>query len=78
VNARIRYNHAGASATIAPRPDGGVEVRFDEPQLAVTPGQLAVFYVGDRCLGGAAIREALASPGRQATAGLAATAGVDR
>jgi tRNA-specific 2-thiouridylase len=78
VNARIRYNHAGASATIAPRPDGGVEVRFDEPQLAVTPGQLAVFYIGDRCLGGAAIREALASPGRHATAGLAATAGVDR
>src|SRR6185436_16435231 len=46
---RIRYNHAGAPATLWPREDGAVEVRFDEPQLAVTPGQLAVMYVGERC-----------------------------
>jgi tRNA-specific 2-thiouridylase len=56
VLARIRYNHAGAAATLEPRRDGGVEARFDEPQLAVTPGQLAVFYAGDRCIGGAPIR----------------------
>jgi tRNA-specific 2-thiouridylase len=56
VLARIRYNHPGAPATLGPLADGGVEVRFDEPQLAVTPGQLAVFYDGDRCLGGAPIR----------------------
>jgi tRNA-specific 2-thiouridylase len=43
-------------ATLWPREDGGVEARFDEPQLAVTPGQLAGIYVGDRCLGGAPIR----------------------
>ena len=53
---RIRYNHAGGMATLWPREDGGVEVSFDEPQLAVTPGQLACFYVEDRCLGGAPIR----------------------
>jgi tRNA-specific 2-thiouridylase len=31
---------------------GGFEVRFAEEQLAVTPGQGAVLYDGDRCLGG--------------------------
>jgi tRNA-specific 2-thiouridylase len=56
VLARIRYNHAGAPATLEPRADGGVDVRFDEPQIAVTPGQLAGFYVGDRCIGGGQIR----------------------
>jgi tRNA-specific 2-thiouridylase len=30
----------------------GVEVRFDESQRAVTPGQAAVFYAGDLVLGG--------------------------
>ena len=62
VLARIRYNHAGAAATLEPLADGGVELRFDEPQLAVTPGQLAVLYDGDRCLGGAPIREAAGTP----------------
>ena len=52
---RIRYNHAGAEATLAPRADGSVAVYFDEPQLAVTPGQLVVLYDGERCLGGAEI-----------------------
>ncbi len=38
----------------------GVEVVFAEPQAAVTPGQLAVFYDDERCLGGAPIVCALA------------------
>lgn len=59
---RIRYNHAGAWATLTPQSDGGVEVRFDEPQLAVTPGQLAVLYDGDRCMGGGMIRASLRDP----------------
>jgi tRNA-specific 2-thiouridylase len=32
--------------------DTRVEVRFDSPQRAVTPGQGAVFYDGDLVLGG--------------------------
>jgi tRNA-uridine 2-sulfurtransferase len=33
----------------------GLEVVFDEPQRAVTPGQSVVFYDGEACLGGAVI-----------------------
>jgi len=61
--ARIRYNHAGAMATLRAAEGGGVEARFDEPQAAVTPGQLAVFYDGERCLGGAAILRSLGASG---------------
>jgi tRNA-specific 2-thiouridylase len=50
---KIRYRHQEAPATLTPLPHGRVEVRFDEPQRAVTPGQAAVFYDGDVCLGGA-------------------------
>ena len=55
---KIRYNHRGAQATLHPRADGACEARFDQPQAAVTPGQLAVFYDDDRVLGGAAIERA--------------------
>lgn len=56
---RIRYQHSGAMATLRPRPDGRVEVHFDTPQAAIAPGQLAVFYAANRCLGGAAIERAM-------------------
>ncbi|MBS1877834.1 MAG: tRNA 2-thiouridine(34) synthase MnmA [Acidobacteria bacterium] len=50
---KIRNKHAAAPATLHPtgRPDR-VEVHFDEPQRAVTPGQAAAFYQGDLVLGG--------------------------
>jgi tRNA-specific 2-thiouridylase len=50
---KIRNRHAAAAATLYPTADAArVEVRFDEPQRAVTPGQAAVFYDGDLVLGG--------------------------
>ncbi len=51
VDAKIRYNGRAASAVLHPG-EGEVVLRFDEPQRAVTPGQAAVFYEGDRVLGG--------------------------
>ena len=56
---KIRYQHVPAPGTLHPRADGGVEVRFDSPQAAVTPGQLAAFYDGDHLLGGATIERAV-------------------
>jgi len=49
---RIRSTHAGAPATIRDLGDGRAEVRFDDAQRALTPGQAAVAYDGDRVLGG--------------------------
>jgi tRNA-uridine 2-sulfurtransferase len=54
---KIRYRHAEAEATITPLPDRRAAVRFDVPQRAVTPGQAAVFYDGDVCLGGGWIED---------------------
>ncbi len=49
---QIRYRHDGAGAMVTLRDGGRAEVAFDEPQFAVTPGQAAVFYDGDRVQGG--------------------------
>lgn len=50
---RIRNKHLPAAATLHPTSDSArIEVHFDEPQRAVTPGQGAVFYDGDLVLGG--------------------------
>lgn len=52
-SAQIRYRHREATATVAPLPGGLIEVVFDEPQWAITPGQAVVFYDGQIMLGGA-------------------------
>ena len=53
---KIRYKDTGASATITPLSDTEVEVKFDQPRRAVTPGQAAVFYDGDIVIGGGWIK----------------------
>jgi tRNA-uridine 2-sulfurtransferase len=55
---RIRYRHNEVPALITPLPDGRAAIAFDEPQKGVTPGQAAVFYEGDKVLGGGWIEEA--------------------
>lgn len=59
VQAQIRSRHQAAEATLSAREDGSVEVRFDEPQRAVTPGQAVVFYQDELVVGGGWIQEGL-------------------
>lgn len=56
---RIRQKHTEAAAAVEILDADTFRVTFDEPQLAVTPGQSAVIYDGDVVLGGGIIREAL-------------------
>jgi tRNA-specific 2-thiouridylase len=49
---QIRYNHAGAPGAIRITGEGTFEAKFDEPVIAITPGQAVVVYDGDRLLGG--------------------------
>ena len=51
---RIRYRSRAIPCHIE-QSDAVTLVRFHEPASAVTPGQYAVFYVGDRVVGGALI-----------------------
>jgi tRNA-specific 2-thiouridylase len=44
VLAKVRYAQAPAPASLIPRGEGRVRLRFDDPQRAVAPGQAAVFY----------------------------------
>jgi len=49
---KIRHRHEPAAATVEPLDADTARVRFETPQRAVTPGQAAVFYEGERVLGG--------------------------
>jgi len=52
--ARIRYNSIGADVTLIIE-NNKMICEFDEPQLAVTPGQSMVFYLDDAIIGGGII-----------------------
>jgi len=49
---QIRYRHPAGAASIRVAGDGVADVRFDEPESGVSPGQAAVFFDGDEVLGG--------------------------
>ena len=53
--AKTRYRQQDAACRVSVRDDGSVEVAFDAPQRAVTPGQSLVLYRDEVCLGGAVI-----------------------
>jgi hypothetical protein len=53
--AKTRYRQRDEACRVSVADDGGVHVRFERPQRAVTPGQSVVFYREDECLGGAVI-----------------------
>jgi tRNA-specific 2-thiouridylase len=55
VNVRVRYKHEGQQALVTASTAREARVVFDEPVRAVSPGQVAVFYDGDRVLGGGRI-----------------------
>ncbi len=58
--AKIRYRQEDqACEAIADPTTGKIALHFDSPQRAVTPGQYAVLYSGDECLGGGVIEEAI-------------------
>ena len=66
VHVQIRHRAAAARAEIL-RDDGDeIELALDEPLAAITPGQSAVLYDGDRVLGGGVIESAAPAAAREA------------
>lgn len=61
VAAKTRYRQSDAPCTITPTA-GGFQLHFASPQWAVTPGQSAVIYDGEVCLGGGVIAAAVSEP----------------
>ncbi len=55
LSAKTRYRQADAACTVAAAADGAFALAFEEAQWAATPGQSAVLYDGEVCLGGGII-----------------------
>ncbi len=62
--AKTRYRQTDAACSLSMQ-NGGLALAFDEAQWAVTPGQSAVLYDGEVCLGGGVIASATLAERRQ-------------
>jgi len=61
--AKTRYRQADAACALQALGEGRFGLAFEQPQWAVTPGQSAVLYDGEVCLGGGVIASAISSAG---------------
>jgi tRNA-specific 2-thiouridylase len=59
LHAKTRYRQTDVACGLRSMSDGGMELHFDQSQWAITPGQSAVLYDGEICLGGGIIEAAL-------------------
>jgi tRNA-specific 2-thiouridylase len=57
---KTRYRQQDAACGVLPHGNSGFQLTFTDPQWAVTPGQSAVLYQGEVCLGGGVIAAAYA------------------
>lgn len=55
ITVKTRYRQQDIPCTLKVLDNGDLQVMFDEPVSSVTPGQSAVFYDGEVCLGGGII-----------------------
>ncbi len=58
VQTRIRYRNKAVPSILFPESDNCATLQFESPQSAITPGQCAVFYIGEEVLGGGFIEYA--------------------
>jgi tRNA-specific 2-thiouridylase len=68
LSAKTRYRQTDASCHLQLTGADAVQVAFDQPQWAVTPGQSVVLYQGEVCLGGGVIDAAIANVAAAVTA----------
>ncbi|NLW41063.1 MAG: tRNA 2-thiouridine(34) synthase MnmA [Tissierellia bacterium] len=54
--AKFRYRQDDIPVTVDALDDGNIHIKFDKPVKAVTPGQVAVLYQDEVCLGGSIIK----------------------
>jgi tRNA-specific 2-thiouridylase len=57
--AKIRLNHRPVPATVYAYEKGKAKLIFDEPEMAVTPGQSVVMYSNDIVFGGGIINKVI-------------------
>ena len=62
LHVQIRHRSPALACTVEGLGGDGIELRFDEPARAVTPGQSSVFFDGERVLGGGRIERVTRTP----------------